>query len=234
MAKAKRPAKTPVGTKNPSLTDVSEPGKTSPSPTSRPVIVTHRPILKDPMVNHEDESPKPDKPALKAPSKRTAELESLSLPKLPVETEVSDSPDQSVAADEQSSAELKKEAGDQTSEDKADTKADKASKLQPKNDASVDDAVPSPPLDAKAARPDDEDEDAIAAQAKHDTSVHKLIETKKYFLTINSVEKRRAKHTLILGIGVSILLLLAWANIALDAGLITIDGVEPLTHFFSS
>lgn len=228
MAKAKRPAKTPVGAKNPSLTDVAKPGKSSPSPTSRPVIVTHRPILKDPMVNHEDESPKPDKPTLKAPSKRAAELESLSIPKLPVETE--DAPDESTTQHEdmpsKESAPAPKKEADTT-----------ASEVADKDDAKVDtpdDAVPTPPLDAKAARPDDEDEVALAAQEKHVANVQKLIETKKYFLPINSVEKRRAKHTLILGIGVSILLLLAWANIALDAGLITIDGVEPVTHFFST
>lgn len=228
MAKAKRPAKTPVGTKNPSLTDVAKPGKSSPSPTSRPVIVTHRPILKDPMVNHEDESPKPDKPTLKTPSKRAAELESLSIPKLPVETE--DAPDESTTQDDDMPSKESAPAPKKETETAASEDADK-------DDAKVDapdDAVLTPPLDAKAARPDDEDEVALAAQEKHVANVQKLIETKKYFLPINSVEKRRAKHTLILGIGVSILLLLAWANIALDAGLITIDGVEPVTHFFST
>lgn len=228
MAKAKRPTKTPVGTKNPSLTDVAKPGKSSPSPTSRPVIVTHRPILKDPMVNHEDESPKPDKPTLKTPSKRAAELESLSIPKLPVETE--DAPDESTTQDDDMPSKESAPAPKKETETAASEDADK-------DDAKVDapdDAVPTPPLDAKAARPDDEDEVALAAQEKHVANVQKLIETKKYFLPINSVEKRRAKHTLILGIGVSILLLLAWANIALDAGLITIDGVEPVTHFFST
>ena len=225
MAKAKQSAKT-LGTKNPSLTDVAKPGKSSPSPTSRPVIVTHRPILKDPMVNHEDEAPKADKPTLKAPSKRAAELESLSIPKLPVETdETTDEPtnhdDDTPSKD--SIPEPKKETADPAPEDKEDAKVDVP-----------DNAVPTPPLDAKAAQPGDEDEVSLAAQEKHDASVQKLIETKKYFLPINSVEKRRAKHSLVLGVGVSILLLLAWANIALDAGLISIDGVKPLTHFFST
>lgn len=226
MAKAKQPAKTPLGTKNPSLTDVAKPGKSSPSPTSRPVIVTHRPILKDPMVNHEDEAPKADKPTLKAPSKRAAELESLTMPKLPVDAEeTTDEPTnhKDDAPSKDSIPEPKKETADPTPEDKEDDKVDAS-----------DNTVPTPPLDAKAAQPGDEDEAVLAAQEKHDASVQKLIENKKYFLPINSVEKRRAKHTLVLGVGVSVLLLLAWANIALDAGLISIDGVEPLTHFFST
>jgi hypothetical protein len=37
-----------------------------------------------------------------------------------------------------------------------------------------------------------------------------------------------------LGVVLAIVLALAWADIALDAGLIQINGVKPVTHFFSN
>src|SRR4051812_17019270 len=35
------------------IVDVAHPGKTPPSPNSKSVIITHRPIMKDPMMNSE-------------------------------------------------------------------------------------------------------------------------------------------------------------------------------------
>lgn len=72
------------------------------------------------------------------------------------------------------------------------------------------------------------------AKAKHDAAIQKLVDSKQYFLPINAVEKRRTKHFVILGVLLSILLLLAWGDIALDAGLIQVSGVKPVTHFFSN
>ncbi len=48
------------------LMDVSRPGKSAPSATSRPIIVTHGPIMQDPMVNDTakavDSIPESDEP----------------------------------------------------------------------------------------------------------------------------------------------------------------------------
>lgn len=75
---------------------------------------------------------------------------------------------------------------------------------------------------------------AEKALDQHEAEIQKMVDSKRYNLPINSLEKRRTKHTLIIGIVLSILLLLAWVNIAMDAGLIEINGVKPLTHFFST
>ena len=89
--------------------------------------------------------------------------------------------------------------------------------------------------DAKKTGPSDEELEAEAqAKAKHDEAVQKLIDGKQYFLPINAVEKRRTKNFVLLGLVVSLLLILAWGDIALDAGLITVPGVKPVTHFFSN
>ena len=47
MSEAKKKTAKPIA-------DVSHPGKSAPSSTSKPVIVTNRPILKDPMMVDED------------------------------------------------------------------------------------------------------------------------------------------------------------------------------------
>lgn len=75
---------------------------------------------------------------------------------------------------------------------------------------------------------------AAEAQNKHDEAVQKLVDGKQYYLPINAVEKRKTKHFVILGVVLSVLLLLTWADIALDAGLVQIPGVKPVTHFFSN
>jgi hypothetical protein len=71
-------------------------------------------------------------------------------------------------------------------------------------------------------------------QAEHDAAIQKLVDSKKYFLPINAVEKRRSKRFVAVGVLLSLLLLAAWADIAADAGLISVPGVKPVTHFFSN
>lgn len=77
-------------------------------------------------------------------------------------------------------------------------------------------------------------EDEAVKQAKHEAAIQKLVESKQYVLPINAVEKRRSKRVVIFGILLSLLLVAAWVDLALDAGLIEIDGIQPITHFFST
>ncbi|HSW85521.1 MAG TPA: hypothetical protein VLF79_02835 [Candidatus Saccharimonadales bacterium] len=74
----------------------------------------------------------------------------------------------------------------------------------------------------------------VEAQAKKDEAIDKLAETKQYYLPIDTVEKKRSRRVVALGIFLSLLLIVAWADIALDAGLIKIEGIKPVTHFFSN
>lgn len=69
-------------------------------------------------------------------------------------------------------------------------------------------------------------------QAKADAELQKLIDSKKYFLPINTLENRRSQRFVAIGILLSLIMIVAWADIALDAGLISIDGVKALTNFF--
>jgi hypothetical protein len=84
--------------------------------------------------------------------------------------------------------------------------------------------------DATNDKDDTEDKEAAARE----TALQKLTESREYFLPINSVEKLRSKRVAILGTALSILLIVVWIDIALDAGLLTLGSVHSVTHFFSS
>ncbi|MEO6513897.1 MAG: hypothetical protein ABIR37_04405 [Candidatus Saccharimonadales bacterium] len=65
----------------PKLFDVAKPGKSAPSSTSRPVIITNRPVLKDPMVikvnTGEEEAPSTDAATPTAEMKHTVDIKPL-------------------------------------------------------------------------------------------------------------------------------------------------------------
>jgi hypothetical protein len=78
-----------------------------------------------------------------------------------------------------------------------------------------------------------EDEEAVRKEAERRAEVQKIITSRKYYLPINAVGKRRAKRYVILGIVLIVILVAAWVDVALDAGMIHVHGIKPLTHFFS-
>lgn len=80
--------------------------------------------------------------------------------------------------------------------------------------------------------PDAQEDKLDEIEMAREASLQKLIDSKKYELPIETVENRRSKRVVALGIVLSIILALAWVDVALDAGLINISGVKPLTHFF--
>ena len=111
----------------------------------------------------------------------------------------------------------------------------------------TDETKPAEAEPGKSGKSAEGDEEATAAEqteqqlaaeaeaaAKHDAEIQKLVDSKQFFLPINSVEKRRSKRVVLLGVVLSLLLALAWADVALDAGIIQINGVKPVTHFFSN
>lgn len=108
---------------------------------------------------------------------------------------------------------------------KLETEAPKTAEPAPADEP----AEEKPPIDPEAA-----DQAEAAKQEEHDATIQKLIDDKKYVLSINSVEKRRTKRFLVLGLALSLVLAIAWVDVALDAGLIHLGSVKPLTHFFSN
>ena len=287
--------------------DVSRPGKSAPAATAKPVIVTNRPVLQDPMVVN-DESDK-DTPVAVVPAvKRSGGLilqplsaekagegdsdshsitvktkkdsvakdETIDLPLLPT---IADSiPDDKPAEPEEPAAEEEKPASKETKDESktepaVPTEAEPEAAAEPVKQPEApsasevsDEAAEPKPTEAKEpapaepeSKPADETPEHVTsgevasratavpttdgaladenkeelAETQHDKAVEKLIDSKQYYLPVNSVEKRRTKRVILIGIILSIVLALAWVDIALDAGLITIDGVQPITHLFS-
>ena len=92
-----------------------------------------------------------------------------------------------------------------------------------------------PKTDKKSSKTPGEEEEAEASRkAERDANLQKIVDNKTYFLPINAVEKRKTKRIIVLGIVLSLVLAVAWVDVALDAGLIEIGGVKPVTHFFSN
>jgi hypothetical protein len=77
-------------------------------------------------------------------------------------------------------------------------------------------------------------QDTDAAQVKHDAEVRALIASKKYLLPIKTPEDRQTKRMVMAGAVAALLLIVVWLDIALDAHILKLGGLKPVTHFFSN
>jgi hypothetical protein len=208
MADIKPEDKKPVAK---AIVDVAEPGKTAPANNSKSVLVTNRPIVKDPMVKQSAEDASADtteSDKKTGPVKSHNVIQPLESSPTPEAPKTETTPESSEDPKSEESSEPTETAASSSTEPMAGAKAEVA-------------------MDKVA-------EKAAAEQAKHDASIEKLIESKKYFLPINAVEQRRSKRNVVLGLVLSVILTVAWVNVALDAGLVEINGIKPVTHFFSN
>ena len=190
--------------------DVAKPGKTAADASSRPVIVTNRPVMKDPMVA--DEKPESEAVAGEtpqsandstAPSSTHLKLEPLSHDDATPKEETTKVTDEAPSPTRQSQNDTESQTAD-----------DEASELT------------KPKLSVE------EQELAARKEAEQVEAVDALAASRKYYLPINQVEKRRNKQYAVAGVILIIILGLMWADIALDAGIVSIPGVKAPTHFF--
>ena len=222
MADDKKPTK-----KTAPINDVEEPGKSAASPTSKPVLVTNRPIMKDPMVvtdeakNETSEDQANATKSIKGSSNNKVEPLSTSTESQDNQTE----PNNKSEAETQSQEAAKKQL----------TESDNNSESKSSDSAVEESKVTNPTTDKKSSKTPGEEEEAEASRkAERDANLQKIVDNKTYFLPINAVEKRKTKRIIVLGIVLSLVLAVAWVDVALDAGLIEIGGVKPVTHFFSN
>lgn len=255
--------------------DISHPGKTTPSATSRPVIVTNRPIMKDPMMSEGNapteaaENPQEGqalshtaskikiKPLSEAaadeePTKETPKdssgitIVSADDASADEATGVTDEPkpaDTPPAEDETTKPD-DASAGADTEEDSPAKQEDEAPKpanvtndpgpTEPSTPPATNDA-PAPPKSGDAAKPAIDTEAAEAEakkQAERQAELEKIIESQKYALPINTVKKRRATRALLVSVLLLLVIGVAAADLAMDAGVLHVSGVKPVTHFF--
>ena len=183
--------------------DVAKPGKSAPSTTSKAIIVTNHPVLSDPMVVEDKPTATTDEPA--SPTNVPPSVSRLKIEPLSKPEDVK--PEDEEKPVEDSATE------DATTEDTNDD----------------DDVVDRDKIkDASTEEQELIDRKADERQA----NIEKIALAKTYYLPINQVVRRRSKHVAIAGTVLIVLLGIAWADVALDAGLITIPGVKAPTHFF--
>ena len=211
MADQKKP------TKSAPIVDVAQPGKSAPSATSKSIIVSHKPMVSDPMV---------------VDDKSRSQLTNTPMLRLSVSDEVTvdkpEEPTESVAPAEQ----IDVKGATPTEPVEASKPDEPAEPAEPTDTPGEADKPVAGTTKTKDPAADAQAE--IAKQAEHDTTIQQLIDSKDYFLPINVVEQRRSRRIVILGIILSLVLVVVWVDIALDAGLIKISGVKAVTHFFSN
>lgn len=268
----KKPAK--VQTAGPKVFDVTRPGKVGPSSTAKPVIVTNRPILRDPMMTGEDGTApivptggEAILPTANVKIEPTGNLDKKGTEAAPVETETSQEQQETpspasdlkdvvdAAGAKETSAVEEPQASTfeptppparHPQEDGSSSQTlsdDTAAALNRQTEASADTDKTEPeafPADhdqnrpAAKTSPTDEAAQAamLEAEVKRQAEIQQIIDSKQYYLPINAV-KRRTNHRLLLGVLLILVLGAVWINVALDAGMITIPGVHPLTNFFA-
>jgi hypothetical protein len=217
------------------IIDVAHPGKALPPDSAKPIMVTNRPIMQDPMMaqatdteatsgapllettlhDHVTKLPPSQKKKHIMPTSTTTSIEVKTTPAVTPATDekvvaAADSiPDsETVPALPEAAA----PTADEPAESTAVKKPDEA-------DESAGDVVPVA------------NEKELAAAAAQANKVAELIKGERYVLPINAVERRRSKQVVIGGFLLIIILAMAWFDLAADAGFIHLPGL-PLTHFF--
>jgi hypothetical protein len=241
----------PAVKSNPKVFDVARPGKSSASATSRPVIISNRPILQDPMVSTVDSAgTAPDMEATEKSNPSTVKVTIKPLaetdePIESVDTSKSAKKDKTIAelAAEKSqpkSAEEpvdKPEAAPEESDKSADS--EEAAKVEPGSDSKPADEPPASDTPDAETVPAEEGKTsqetaALEAEAKKLEAINALAESQQYFLPINAVERRRSLVVSILGLLLIVGLGALLVDLLLDIGFIRLGGIHSLTHFFSS
>ena len=240
MAEAKR---TPKSHK---IADVARPGKSAPSPNSRSVIISHRPIMRDPMMSvGTSEAASSDEAANDAPATAVKVTRASGAVVQPLADSTLTAANDEAVPDTEATPNDEADAEEvETVETEAEAvTADEAPEAEAKDETPQETKHEAPPAqastgtDAKLGTKDAQSEAEIAAaedaEAKRQAALLEMIESKKYYLPINTVEKRRTKQFVAGGIVLSLLLIAAWLDIAMDAGLIKIGHWHALTHFFN-
>jgi hypothetical protein len=224
--------------KDPNITDVSRPGKTAPSASARPLLVTNRPVLaNDPMIV---DGAKPAEPtavtAMTHRAGRTIE------PVTPSEQSAEAQPAGEVSKPLTDAPELPIDVKDPEPSTPA------ASKLEPPVVSSQPEpAKPNPkPFDSPAPSVDtittddaestDEDVTVSQAQAAEDLrlqELEKLVDSGTYQVPINALQRKRSRMFVAAMCIVALVLALLLLDALLDANLINLPVNVPHTDFFS-
>ncbi len=203
--------------------DITKPGKGMPSSSSRPVIVSHKPSVQDPMVSSTS-SPAEDVTGEEVAVEDSAE-KILKRPKKlriePLNTTIeTDSEDEEDVTVEDQLAQ---------SEDEQKENPDKDDNTKNEGSGERDDVADAAADVATKKQAQEEAEKKAAEREKRQAEVNTLIANKQFFVPINAVKKRRAKLYVFLFLLALVFIAVGFLA-ALDAELIDI-GITPPTNY---
>lgn len=181
--------------------DVAKPGKSMPDLSARPVIVSHRPMVQDPMVKSEAKTEEPVEPVKQESEAGTTEESVPSYEKKvikPISEPEPAEPDESAAEDATVDATKETDEPEPASDEAAVVEA-VASQAQSRNGK-------------KDGEPSEQDK----ANQEH---FKKLIADKTYFVSVGQAGRRRNRRTAVI-LSVFLVLALTGAYAAVDAGII--------------
>ena len=212
MAKVKSKAKTAAVP----ISDVAPPNASAPSPSSKSIIIPSRPLMRDPMMTPPAETA-PEAPQESAQTSAPAVVQTAPVA-LTMSHERVILPPSSSTTKPATVIPMTDVTPPPTAESNKDVetepKASSAAVAEPMN------------LEAVEAKQEDIEDERRAA-------IDALVTSEKYFLPVDGVELKKARYTAFFGILLIIVLAVAWADAAIDAGLVPAHNV-PHTHFFAS
>lgn len=195
--------------------DVALPSATQPELTSKSIIVSHGPPMHDPTIVQDSAGQDEQKDTLKTPLTVTRELNIHPL------GESGDNKKDTQPATHQPEEKEIEHPTPPVPSPQADQQSASSEKRQ------------TPPSELTEADQKKNEEATEEAQANHDAKIAELVQSARYVLPINMVEKRHNQRMVALGFVLCLLLVVAWVDIALDAGLIGNSYHVPHSHFFA-
>ena len=230
------------------IDDIKRPDKVTPNPTSRPVIVTNRPTLKnDPMMASDDTKSEEGSEAI--PMTHSAKTI------IPINPNVSPDPDpaepDSPPKDVESMAGEDKEENSQSPEDtdtaqsetEGDSRSEPVEEVVPtasvEQDTKVSEHSVGEGKPTSGAERDPEaavtaEEAALAEEkARRDQEVEDIIASGKYVVPIDAVQRRRSHIATVSLFILALVLALILVDAILDVGIVHVPSSIPHTHFFS-
>lgn len=197
--------------------DVAKPGKSAPDTSARPVLVTHRPMVQDPMVKDDPKADSSSEALAKGEDQTADDTKSKPEPTTHGEKVISPVSDPTVA---EATEEPKPEPAE-VPEPVETAKPEKSAEETRAEEAAVVDAVADQATSDKRKQNELTDEEKAKQEA-----IQKLITEKKYFVPVGQVSHRRNQRLAI--VFLVLVILLAGAYIAIDAGVIDIGVKLPL------
>ncbi len=188
------------------ISDVEKPGTTPANATSRPVIVGHGPVMKDPMVTTDKKDTNDQATDTPSAAKLRVEPKKVIKPLTPEETAEED-------ATKDPAPESEAPAKDTTGK----PEPEKPKPAEPAEDSSSESAVVDAVLDQANETKQSDIEDKAAAERQE--LVGKLVADKKYFVPLATAQHRRNNKIALVAL-VALLPLLVGGVLAVDAGII--------------